>query len=317
MRLLRGGAAISAAASVGVALVLVVCIAAIGYFSTVSGSQNGSLTSEVQTLQSQVSQLERNNTLLSSKVSSLPAVDQVPVTRNIKLEWSNTENSGQDRFFQSVIVVNQGDNVSVNFVANDTDAHTFTIESPYNFQINATVPGTHDFLKNGAVFTTPATNNSPGVKVSGTPGNVSATGSFIAKWSGIFEYYCIYHVTLGMFGYMIVLPNAAYSGSQSTQSSTTSVNGSVVKVDMKGAAANSNAAGFNPATVTVVIGVNSTVEWVNDDIAPHTVTADDGSFSSGNLNPGDTFSFTFTKPGTYMYHCSYHPWMMATVVVKA
>ena len=301
----------------GVALVLVVCIAAIGYFSTVSGSQNGSLTSEVQTLQSQVSQLERNNTLLSSKVSSLPAVDQVPVTRNIKLEWSNTENSGQDRFFQSVIVVNQGDNVSISFVANDTDAHTFTIESPYNFQINATVPGTHDFLKNEAVFTTPATNNSPGVKVSGTPGNVSATGSFIAKWSGIFEYYCIYHVTLGMFGYMIVLPNAAYSGSQSTQSSTTSVNGSVVKVDMKGAAANSNAAGFNPATVTVVIGVNSTVEWVNDDIAPHTVTADDGSFSSGNLNPGDTFSFTFTKPGTYMYHCSYHPWMMATVVVKA
>ena len=319
MRASRGRVAISIGASVGIALVLVVAVAAVGYFSTVSGGQNGSLTSEIRTLQSQVSGLEKNNTLISSKLSSLPLVDQTPVTRNVRLEWSNTESSGQDRFFQSVIVVNQGDNVSITFVANDTDAHTFTLESPYDFQINATVPGTHNYLKNEALFTTNATNNSPGVKVWGTPGNVTATGSFVAKYTGIFEYFCIYHVALGMFGYLIVLPNAAYSGPPqgSQSSSTTAIAAETVKVNMKGAAENTNSPGFNPSTITVVIGVNNTVEWVNDDIAPHTVTANDGSFSSGNLNPGDTFSFTFTKQGTYMYHCNYHSWMLGTVIVKA
>jgi len=277
------------------------------------------LSSEIQTLQSQVSQLRQNNTLLSSKLSALPEVNQAPQTRNIRLEWSNTENAGQDRFFESVIVVNQGDNVSITFLSNDTDAHTFTLEAPYDFQINGTVPGTRDYLKNEALFTTKATNNSPGVKVSGAPGNITGTGSFIAKYAGIFEYFCIYHVALGMFGYLIVLPNAAYSGSSPTSqsTSTSSTSGLSVRVGMKGAAANPNSPGFSPSAIKVVIGINSTVVWINDDSVPHTVTADDGSFSSGNLNPGDSYSFTFTSPGTYTYHCSYHSWMKGTVIVES
>jgi plastocyanin len=66
----------------------------------------------------------------------------------------------------------------------------------------------------------------------------------------------------------------------------------------------------------VVLGVNNTVAWTNDDSAPHTVTADDGSFSSGNLNPGDSYTYTFTTPGTYAYHCNYHSWMKGTIIVK-
>jgi len=69
--------------------------------------------------------------------------------------------------------------------------------------------------------------------------------------------------------------------------------------------------------VTVVIGVNNTVTWVNNDSAPHTVTADDGSFDSGNIAPAGTFTFTFTRPGTYEYYCAYHNWMLGTVIVKA
>ncbi|GEM_PF-4802969 len=50
----------------------------------------------------------------------------------------------------------------------------------------------------------------------------------------------------------------------------------------------------------------------------HIVTADDGSFSSENMDPGNTFTFTFTfaTQGTYTYHWSYCPWMKGTVIVK-
>ena len=74
---------------------------------------------------------------------------------------------------------------------------------------------------------------------------------------------------------------------------------------------------FSPLQVTVVIGVNNTVTWVNNDNAAHTVTAKDGSFSSGNMGAGASYTNTFTTPGTYTYYCAYHEWMVATVVVKA
>ncbi|MDG7000536.1 MAG: cupredoxin domain-containing protein, partial [Nitrososphaerota archaeon] len=61
----------------------------------------------------------------------------------------------------------------------------------------------------------------------------------------------------------------------------------------------------------------NTVTWINNDIAPHTVTADDGSFNSGNLNAGETWTHVFTTPGTYTYHCNYHPWMHGTIIVKS
>ena len=74
---------------------------------------------------------------------------------------------------------------------------------------------------------------------------------------------------------------------------------------------------YVPDPLTVVVGVNSTVDWVNNDNAPHTVTANDASFDSGNVAPGQSFTFTFTTPGMYQYHCIYHPWMTGTVIVKA
>jgi plastocyanin len=71
---------------------------------------------------------------------------------------------------------------------------------------------------------------------------------------------------------------------------------------------------FNPGTVEIPAG--TVVTWTNLDTTAHTVTAQDGSFNSGNLNPGQTFSFTFDTPGTYVYNCAYHPNMQATIVVK-
>lgn len=48
----------------------------------------------------------------------------------------------------------------------------------------------------------------------------------------------------------------------------------------------------------------------------HTVTADDNSFTSGNLNKGDTYSHTFNTAATIGYHCKIHSGMTANVIVK-
>ena len=72
---------------------------------------------------------------------------------------------------------------------------------------------------------------------------------------------------------------------------------------------------FDSAAVTVEAG--STVTWTNDGDAPHTATAGDGTFDSGNLDPGESFSFTFDTPGTYAYSCSIHPNMTGTITVTA
>jgi plastocyanin len=70
---------------------------------------------------------------------------------------------------------------------------------------------------------------------------------------------------------------------------------------------------FLPKELTVPVG--TTVTWVNDDWAPHTVTADDGAFVSERLNQGQRFAHTFAEAGTYPYRCSFHPGMLGTVVV--
>src|SRR5215213_5265065 len=71
---------------------------------------------------------------------------------------------------------------------------------------------------------------------------------------------------------------------------------------------------FNPSNTTIAPG--TTVTWVNNDQTAHTVTANDGAFDSGTLQPGQSYSFAFDKAGTYAYHCNIHPDMSATVSVS-
>ena len=72
---------------------------------------------------------------------------------------------------------------------------------------------------------------------------------------------------------------------------------------------------FAPAAITVKAG--TTVTWTNQDSDAHTVTSqhDSGPLNSTALNTGQTYSYTFTKPGTYSYLCTIHPFMTATVTV--
>ncbi len=72
---------------------------------------------------------------------------------------------------------------------------------------------------------------------------------------------------------------------------------------------------YEPATLTVKVG--TTVTWANTGAVVHTVTADDGkTFNSGLMRPKASFSFTPKSAGTFAYHCIYHPWMKATIIVQ-
>jgi len=79
---------------------------------------------------------------------------------------------------------------------------------------------------------------------------------------------------------------------------------------------------FVPANVLLVIGVNNTIILKNADTADHTITANSGDsfhFDTGDIS-GETSSgpITFTTPGTYPYHCQFHPSTMhGTITVAA
>src|SRR5213080_476251 len=74
---------------------------------------------------------------------------------------------------------------------------------------------------------------------------------------------------------------------------------------------------FQPATLSIKMGTQ--VEWLNTSDAPHTVTSDAaGDFNStSNITQNQTFKFTFTKAGTFHYHCNIHPYMKATITVTS
>jgi len=63
---------------------------------------------------------------------------------------------------------------------------------------------------------------------------------------------------------------------------------------------------FVPGTVGISKG--TTVTWTNDDGVRHTVTSvPQGTFDSGPIDPGKTYSYTFNQAGTFEYSCTIHP----------
>jgi plastocyanin len=71
---------------------------------------------------------------------------------------------------------------------------------------------------------------------------------------------------------------------------------------------------FMPDPITVAAGTR--VRWTNRDDAPHTATADDGSFDTGNLGAGETGGVTLRKPGVFAYSCEFHRFMRAKITVR-
>jgi plastocyanin len=76
---------------------------------------------------------------------------------------------------------------------------------------------------------------------------------------------------------------------------------------------------FMPNIITVTKG--TAVTWTNLDSVIHTVESGAAEqptelFDSGPLNQGQSFSFTFTEPGVYVYHCDPHPYMLGMIIVQ-
>jgi plastocyanin len=72
---------------------------------------------------------------------------------------------------------------------------------------------------------------------------------------------------------------------------------------------------FVPASLTV--RVNESVTFVNDDDDAHTVTADDRAWDSEGLNQGQQWTHAFSTAGSVPYHCTIHPTMHGTIVVRS
>lgn len=106
--------------------------------------------------------------------------------------------------------------------------------------------------------------------------------------------------------------------SNSDTSSTTATTATTADDATDGATVTMKLVAFKPESITVDAGTK--VTWKQSDPGVHTVTSGtvdqgtggvtekaDGTFDSGNLETGKTFSFTFDQPGTYSYFCAVHP----------
>jgi amicyanin len=76
-------------------------------------------------------------------------------------------------------------------------------------------------------------------------------------------------------------------------------------------------ANFAYAPSNIQVSAGTTVTWTNRDSAPHSVTFKNRMKDSGWLRQGQSFSYTFTTPGTFDYYCTVHPNMVARVSVTA
>jgi plastocyanin/mono/diheme cytochrome c family protein len=118
----------------------------------------------------------------------------------------------------------------------------------------------------------------------------------------------------------MIMPGALTFASTNLQSglAMTTTNANAVTVEMYNDA-------FQPANLVVAPGTR--VIWINHDATDHTSTMNDwdpeqnsaqqvpGAWDSGPLDPGKSFSAVFTQPGTSMYQCSIHPYMIGSVTV--
>jgi plastocyanin len=100
--------------------------------------------------------------------------------------------------------------------------------------------------------------------------------------------------------------NSTTAPAEAPAESTTPAPNSTTTVEMRNNA-------FNPPQLNVAPG--TTVTFVNNDNVPHTATADNGLFDSGELAPGSSFPVVLDGAGTVTYHCELHPEMQGSIVV--
>jgi plastocyanin len=127
-----------------------------------------------------------------------------------------------------------------------------------------------------------------------------------------------YHLSLLLVTAAIAVPLAGCGGGSSASTTAKSTGTSTQSQSASGGSSTAVTISnfkFAPATLTVKHGARVTV--TNDDSTAHTATADTGnSFDTGTIDPGSSKAITVSKAGSYAYHCSIHPFMHGTLVVK-
>lgn len=117
---------------------------------------------------------------------------------------------------------------------------------------------------------------------------------------------CIFAVEILLVLATLAAPGGAFADSSKT--------GAAARAQSTGVEITIDNFSFTPAIITIKTGTQIT--WKNRDDIPHTVVSSDNLFKSKALDTDDTFSFTPSKPGTYLYFCSLHPKMTGKVVVE-
>ena len=118
------------------------------------------------------------------------------------------------------------------------------------------------------------------------------------------------------FAFLILLITAAFAlaCSGSSSSPTTPSSGTGTNVSIISGSSNLTTTAYAPNPVSISVG--GAVTWVNNDNTAHTATGSNGSFDSGTIAPGGSFTRTFTAAGSFPYHCTLHPGMIGTVNVQ-
>lgn len=127
-------------------------------------------------------------------------------------------------------------------------------------------------------------------------------------------------ITLGIFFLVIISNNQAFA---ENKTATIPMGASNPNLDTP------TKYWFDPPIISASVG--DTITWTNKDNEIHNIVSGkgpgryeavnghpgipDGYFSSGTFKPGESWSFTFNKIGTFTYYCSIHPWMEGAVVV--
>jgi plastocyanin len=148
----------------------------------------------------------------------------------------------------------------------------------------------------------PGSSHDDGLKMEGPafgPGETIRLHAELAP--GVYEIECFVaeHDDMGMRATLVVRPGAPF-----------------VRIESPGERADRVEIGdfsFSPRTIDVPVG--SELAWENTDPTPHTVTARDGVFDSGTLDPGSRFAATFDRAGTFAYFCQIHPTMTGSIRV--
>jgi plastocyanin len=119
----------------------------------------------------------------------------------------------------------------------------------------------------------------------------------------------------GGFEFTIPFTLSRYFGRRGTTAAKTPAANETTARGGEGAAkAEMRTMTFSPKRLEIATG--TTVTWTNNDQLVHTISADDGSWDSGPIEPGKSWSHTFTQPGEYAFHCTPHPFMKAVIVVR-